>query len=320
MVRRLSEFLLDLYRGSREMPITVFQDWVFERLQIILPFDSGIWAAGYLDGDDPVIHSLQTYKQSRDFAESWMSYKDEDPLVSNMIAMPGKTINVATQAAYGGQPFYDEFYKPNDIAHILCTGELDPHTALYSLILLHRENIAEPFSEDERIIKESLMPHLVETYRLNRMNYMEQARQPSGMTHYSVGASDEGGRMHLVEPAFTKLMLDEWPEWHGPKLPDNLSKCLVADEGRFSGEKSIIKFTRLNDLFLLRGRRRSNLDNLSDRERQIAEHFSLGLTYKQIAQMLQIAPSTVRNHLNAIYLKLRVNNKTDMVTILKMLD
>lgn len=320
MVRQLSEFLLDLYRGSREMPITVFQDWAFERLQAILPFDSGIWAAGYLDGADPIIHNLQTYKQSRDFAESWMSFKDEDPLVSNVIAIPGKTVNVITKAAYGGMAFYDQHCRPRGIAHILCTAELDPHTALYSLISLHRADHAHPFSEVERLIKESVMPHLVETHRLNRMNYMEQARQPSGMTYYSVGASDEEGRVHLVEPAFTRLILDEWPDWRGPKLPENLSQCFVVDEGRFSGEKSIIKFTRLNDLFLLRGRRRSNLDKLSDRERQIAEHFSLGLTYKHIAQMLQIAPSTVRNHLNAIYLKLRVNNKTDMVTILKMLD
>ena len=40
---------------------------------------------------------------------------------------------------------------------------------------------------------------------------------------------------------------------------------------------------------------------LSQRQRDIADHYAKGLTQKQIADELFIAPSTVRNHLAAIY-------------------
>lgn len=49
---------------------------------------------------------------------------------------------------------------------------------------------------------------------------------------------------------------------------------------------------------------------LSERELMIAERYAEGETYKRIAAVLHIAPSTVRNHLAAVYRKLDVSNKS----------
>ena len=56
-----------------------------------------------------------------------------------------------------------------------------------------------------------------------------------------------------------------------------------------------------------------NFKRLSPRELTIAERFAGGETYTQIAQALHIAPSTVRNHLAAIYRKLEVNSKPTLI-------
>lgn len=60
----------------------------------------------------------------------------------------------------------------------------------------------------------------------------------------------------------------------------------------------------------------TNERRLSSRERTIAERYSSGETYTQIAQALHIAPSTVRNHLAAIYRKLQVNSKPKLIAAL----
>ena len=53
--------------------------------------------------------------------------------------------------------------------------------------------------------------------------------------------------------------------------------------------------------------------DLSQREFQIAQTYAGGATYQEIAEMLFIAPSTVRTHLAAIYRKLGVSSKLELL-------
>lgn len=57
---------------------------------------------------------------------------------------------------------------------------------------------------------------------------------------------------------------------------------------------------------------RSDKSVLSTRERQIAEEYSKGESYQQIADRLCLAPSTVRTHLATIYRKLGVSSKLEL--------
>lgn len=51
---------------------------------------------------------------------------------------------------------------------------------------------------------------------------------------------------------------------------------------------------------------------LSRRERQVAEAYAGGLSYRQIAASLCVAPTTVRTHLSTIYRKLGVSSKLEL--------
>lgn len=53
-------------------------------------------------------------------------------------------------------------------------------------------------------------------------------------------------------------------------------------------------------------------EQLSSRERQIAMAYSSGQSYRQIADLLFIAPATVRTHLGTIYRKLGVSSKIEL--------
>ena len=57
--------------------------------------------------------------------------------------------------------------------------------------------------------------------------------------------------------------------------------------------------------------------DLSPREREVAEAYAEGLSHKQIAERLHIAPATVRTHLGAIYRKLGVSNKIQLLEDLR---
>jgi adenylate cyclase len=59
-----------------------------------------------------------------------------------------------------------------------------------------------------------------------------------------------------------------------------------------------------------------SIENLSRRERMIAERYAQGETYKEVANFLSIAPSTVRTHLISIYRKLGISSKVSLNSVL----
>jgi two-component system NarL family response regulator len=60
---------------------------------------------------------------------------------------------------------------------------------------------------------------------------------------------------------------------------------------------------------------REERSSLSAREIEILEMVSKGLTNKEIAEVLQISPYTVRNHINHISAKLEVTDRTEAATV-----
>lgn len=54
-------------------------------------------------------------------------------------------------------------------------------------------------------------------------------------------------------------------------------------------------------------------ETLTRREEEVARAYAEGLTHKEIAEQLCVAPATVRTHLNSIYRKLNVRTKVELV-------
>ncbi|MBP7810540.1 MAG: response regulator transcription factor [Bacteroidia bacterium] len=59
---------------------------------------------------------------------------------------------------------------------------------------------------------------------------------------------------------------------------------------------------------------------LTKREIEILDKIAAGLTYKQIGEAVFISPKTVRKHIENIYHKLRVHNKTEALNAIKRRD
>lgn len=57
--------------------------------------------------------------------------------------------------------------------------------------------------------------------------------------------------------------------------------------------------------------------DLSPREREVAEAYAAGRSYKEIARDLTLSPATVRTHLRTVYRKLQVASKVELATVLQ---
>lgn len=59
----------------------------------------------------------------------------------------------------------------------------------------------------------------------------------------------------------------------------------------------------------------SGVPALTAREQQVLELIAQGLSAKEAAQAIEIAPRTVERHIENVRLKIRARNRTHMVTL-----
>jgi DNA-binding CsgD family transcriptional regulator len=315
---KLSRLLLALHLACDSSPVTDFQDEALRLLQQTIPFDSAMWAVGVLQlGQQPLIRSVHLFNQPAEMLVSYERVKHLDPVLRRAIAEFGSTVNVAV--AQEEWPPGAEAMKAHGeeygMQHILATMTRGPISQLLGAISLYRADAAHPFSEEERLIQQSVVPHLVELFDRSRLKHVEALLRPeSEYASHAVGLVDRDGLLYNASSEFIRLLLEEWPDWKGPVVPT----LLLEDLGHRNG--SPMRLNRIaahvshaNDLLLLRVRPVGRCDALSRREWDVARLFGDGKSHKEIAKDLRIAPGTVRNHLKAIYKKLDVANKAELV-------
>ncbi len=59
------------------------------------------------------------------------------------------------------------------------------------------------------------------------------------------------------------------------------------------------------------------VEQLTTREREVLESLARGLLYKEVAAELNLSPSTINFHVEAIYRKLHVRTRTEAVLKLR---
>jgi len=316
---QFSRLVLTLYRGCREQPVAGFQDWAFEQINFVLPFDSALWLTGVLHPDgNATFHTRHLYRQPPQLLADWAATQKREMFTQKVFATPGTTCSCVTSQDMG--PEMAQHAHRYHIEHILATTHIDPVALLHELISIYRADLDKPFNEEERLFQQALIPHLAEIWRLNRMQALTQASQPACAAISRTAAADGKGVLHLTDPGFTRLLQNEWPGWRGPRLPDELLAQIENRHMRFVGKTIVAGLSELDELFLLRGRKKSRLDTLTQREREVAMQFSAGRSHKEIAQSLAIAPATARNYLSKIYHKLDVDNKAALAHILRSHD
>lgn len=320
-MKLFSKLLLSLHQGALEKPAGDFKNWALHESKSLIPFDSCVWGTGsWIAGQQPTVHSVHLHNLDAGFVANWMRYQHEDTLAAQIYSNMGQTFNVDAAAAFAGTPIYEFHCKRFDMAHIIATVSLDADTQLLNSMSWYRSDINAPFSEVERALKEALFPHLVLIAQANllvNLPHLPSAQQP--IPFNSTAVCDNRGVLQVAMPSLVESLRMEWPSWKGPVLPECILESLRQGAPRFNGKHIAVCLSQLEELLLVRARPLIAADQLSERELEVAHRYAAGEDYKTIAQMLSISPSTIKVHLNKIYTKLDIKEKTALVSKLRQL-
>ena len=311
-VGRVSDFLLELYRDARQQRPDVFQRNILAHLRQFVPFDFGAWGGGAQDSRE--VSEVIMLDQSPGLFRDWSAVAEIDGYCDLALRRLNHTVLFDDIPDFRESTAYKEHWRRFDARQMVSTIMAEPTDGYVSFVGLCSADINRRFSESERAVKQMLMPHVSSALHLSRENQVVEAK----MTDEGVGMVTSTGMILASRMPFMHLVRDEW----GHSYPDTLAAILPTGPGGgvWRGRSIQLRIERMGPYFLLRARPRNHLDVLPPRAQQVAEHFGRGMTHKEVARTLSIAPSTVRNQLAQIYDKLGIGDKGELARLVATAD
>jgi DNA-binding CsgD family transcriptional regulator len=213
--------------------------------------------------------------------------------------------------------FYAESFAPWGIEYELKVRLPSPpwHGKTFAF---HRR-AARDFTPRDRLVLELLTPHFT------RIWHEARTRRLLGTALEELDRADEqgprgvifigiDGEAEFISASAHRLLRDFFPAAPAGRLPaaladwreNGLSQSLL----RRRGDRRLVVEQTVDSLILAE---RVEKVPLTARERDVLSWVARGKTNAEIAQLLWLAPSTVRKHLENVYAKLGVNTRTAAV-------
>lgn len=208
-----------------------------------------------------------------------------------------------------------EHLAAHGVMHTLAIAVCTPDRPQMTVFLLVRTQLGDRYTADDQARLDALAPLVDELLAINRAQSL--MRSPNlGTQDLPVALASHAGGLLVSTPAFARLM---WPG-EAPQTSLLAPDCLRAlQAGRAwplpDGRHSLVGLPEA-DGWLLRLRPSSRLDQLTQREREVAGLYAGGSSYKEISRRLALSPATVRNHLANIYRKLEVGHRAGLIAAL----
>lgn len=311
-----SDTILELTILAQEEPVDRYQQKALSAVQRVLPFDMAWWGMMSADDTSFQLHSSHLFNLPSAYVAVWEQTKSDDNVARAACEQPQRTAYFDEQTL-AAAPGLATLTSSHGIGQAFCTASQAPCSNALTFLSLYRTQHEPRFSADERMLKQYLMPHLCSAWSANRSFQIEQFKASASAGSAAIAVVDRQCAIVSAEASFRDFVNEEWPDWSSASLPLPLLRFLRSAEEAIRLERIVIRRCSFGDLSLLVARKRTRADLLTKRERSIAEAFSRGLSYKEIARELDSAPATVRHHLRMIYEKLGVSNKATMMSALR---
>jgi DNA-binding CsgD family transcriptional regulator len=225
--------------------------------------------------------------------------------------------DVITRRDLHNNRFYDVALRPWGVEHELKARLQSPPWHAKTFMFARR--LGRDFTERDRLVLDLLVPHFTHLWQAAKtrrllataLDELEQAPEAEANGVILLGS---GAHIEFASAAARRLLRTFFPVVTGGRLPSTVVAWLESGAGeplcrRIDGHRLAVE--RSGDKLLLCEERVE--PELTAREREVISWVARGKTNAEIAQLLWLAPSTVRKHLENVYAKLGVNTRTAAV-------
>lgn len=300
-----------LYRSALRQAPGGFREWALRQLRDVIDFDGALWGTGTISRWR--FHTCTVIGLPEDFPQALESTYDINPLVPRILAQPDTPLDrreVLDDDAFFESEIYRRCFSRYGISHVLSTGHVDRRGGLYSLLTLYRSERTRPFDAQDRGRQARMSFHLLNAASHAFFLHLNH-RRPGRPAESAAAVVDREGLIHEVQPRFIELLDRHFPDRETIGLPFtpppptatlNLGALCARSE----------KLGELTCVYLWPA---GPLDRLTPREREVVYAVAHGLSFKQVARNIGVAPSTVANHLYRVYQKLGLSSRSELAQL-----
>ncbi len=311
VVGTVDQYIGRLYRGGLSVPPDGFRRWALAQLRPVVAFDAALWGTGAVR--QMKFHTCCVIGLPAEFPQRLEETHAINPIVPALLRRletPVDMRSVLADDCFDSSEIYRRTFAPHGIERILSTGHADAASGLYSLVSLYRFDRARPFTAEDSARVGRVMFHLFNA--ASHAFFLQMSRLLSERPTASAAAAIDGtGAFHEAMPRFFDLLDRHFPGRAAQALPFPLP----AEGETLVINGLCIRSEPLDDLRCVYIWPAGPLDHLTAREREIVHAVAHGLSFKQAAKRIGIAPSTVANHLYRIYRKLGVYSRSALADL-----
>jgi DNA-binding CsgD family transcriptional regulator len=306
----IDHFISHLYCSTQHIELAQFRKWALNELQTLIDFDAAIWSTGHLS--TRTFHTHTTLGLPQDFADQLIAYLPINPISKLLFTRVGEPVDmsdVLNDDAFFNSDIYKSVFKPQKITRILSSVHIEQRSGIYTLLTLYRKNTDNPFTQEDKEIYGRALFHLLKSASqacILNLKIIDREK----VNHTAI--CDKHGIYHETEIIFLDLMEEYFPDYSGQSLPFSIP----LDETNFVKNQLHIHCEKMGDLYRITARPTTPLDELTQRELEVVNGVSQGMSFKQIAKKLSLSPSTISNHLYRIYQKLHISNRTELADLM----
>lgn len=310
-VDAVDQYIGRLYRGGLSVPPDGFRHWALGQLPQVVAFDAAIWGTGSVR--QMKFHTCSVIGLPAEFPQRLEETHAINPIIPALLKRLDRPVDVRSVLADGSfekSEIYLRTFAPYGIERTLSTAHVDAKSGLYSLVSLYRLDRARPFSAEDSARVGRVIFHLFNA--ASHAFFLQMSRMLIDRPAESAAAAvDRTSAFHEAMPHFFELLDQHFPGRAAQTLPFEL-----PPEGETRVINGLcIRSEPLDDLRCVHVWTAGPLDRLTAREREIVYAVAHGLSFKQAAKRIGIAPSTVANHLYRVYRKLGVYSRSALAAL-----
>ena len=308
----LDRFIAGLYRSGLAYLPEDFRTWALRQLQTLIPFDGALWGSG--SAENWRFHTVTLLGLPQEFPKALEETVQINPLVAAIMKradVPVDMESVSPDRVFLRSEIYKRCFRRFGISRILSTSHIETRSGLGSLLSLYRRSLRARFTPAEKAMHRTAVYHLFQaashSYFLHLMRAFAEERLVGG----AAAVVDQHGMYHEAQPHFLDLLDRHFPHRRTHDLP-----FTPPPPGETHLHHGLcVKTQPLGDLRCVILWPAGPLDRLTARERETVFAVTQGLSFKQAARKIGVAPSTVANHLYRIYRKLGLGSRSELAAL-----